>query len=257
MTGRDRCSNRGLAPVVRSLVDPGRSFSVRIAHLSRLCGALLAVALLSGCDKAPDADGQVDVDITPRPGLVFPDTDAGRAVASHLETMLAIGPDAENNYQASLQALREKPGESVTAIVETYEEADKALYFERAILVETLAELRVAQARDPLLRITNAKLPERQPLPDDTYGPIQQETIVRMTAIRGLGNLAFEDDVAARRLGVHAEHREIPLREQARQSLAEVIVREREKVRLKWLVEIFPGDYRDWLVLTGVAPPAP
>ena len=38
------------------------------------------------------------------------------------------------------------------AIVETYEEADKALYFERAILVETLAELRVAQARDPLER---------------------------------------------------------------------------------------------------------
>ena len=42
--------------------------------------------------------------------------------------LFAIGPDAEANYQASLDALRGKGVETITTIVETYNDADKSLY---------------------------------------------------------------------------------------------------------------------------------
>ena len=128
---------------------------------------------------------------------------------------------------------------------------------ERAVLVETLSELRLLQARDSLLTIANEKLPERVPAPDDTISAISQESIIRMTAIRGLGHLAIRDDAAAKALGVLAKHREPSLHEQARQSLAIVIAQEKNRERLQWLIKIFPGAYQDWLILKGVSPPAP
>lgn len=227
-------------------------------RLILLLASALALSIgLTGCDNPPDADNNVSVEVTPREGLKFPDTDTGKAVATHLDALFAIGPDAEANYQASLEALRTKPDETITTIVDTYNNADKSLYGERAVLVETLSELRLLQARDALLKIANEKLPERIPVPDDTTTAIEQESIIRMTAIRGLGHIAIKDDTAARELGVLAKHLEPSLHEQARQSLAIVIAQERDKRRLKWLIELFPGEYINWLPLKDVSPPAP
>lgn len=219
---------------------------------------LLTVAIgLAGCDSPPDADSTTEVDLMPRDGLPFPATDAGRAVESHLKALFAIGPEAEANYQASLAALRARGTEAITTIVETYNEADKSLYGERAVLVETLTELRLSEARDSLLTIANETLPEGVPAPDDTVSAIEQETIIRMTAIRGLGHLAVQDDTAARALADLANHREMSLHEQAKQSLAIVIAQEKDRERLQRLIKMFPGEYKNWLPLQGVAPPAP
>lgn len=211
----------------------------------------------TGCNPAPDATSTTEIELTPRDGLPFPDTDAGRAVESHLEALFAMGPDAEANYQASLAALRARGNEAIATIVDTYNEADKSLYGERAVVVETLTELRLPEARDSLLAIANETLPERVPAPDDTISAIEQETIIRMTAIRGLGHLAVQDDTAARALAELAKHPELSLNEQAKQSLAIVIAEEKDRERLQRLIEIFPGEYKDWLPLLGVAPPAP
>jgi hypothetical protein len=211
----------------------------------------------TGCSPPPDAGGETTVDIAPRDGLPFPDSDAGRAVESHLEAMLAMGPDAETNYQASLGALRARGAEAIMAILDTYNEADEALYSERAALVETLTELRKPEARNALLAIANEALPERVLGPDDTISAIEQEAIIRMTAIRGLGHLAVQDDTAATALAELANHREVSLHEQARQSLAIVIAQEKDQERLQRLIALFPGEYQNWLPLQGLAPPAP
>lgn len=212
---------------------------------------------LTACDKPPVSDSQDIIKVTPREGLKFPDTDSGRAVVAHLDAIFATGPDAEANYQASLTALRTKGVETITTIVETYNNADKSLYNERAVLVETLSELRLLEARDSLLEIANEKLPERVLAPDDTFSAIDQESIIRMTAIRGLGHIALKDDTAANALGVLATHREVSLQEQARVSFAIVIAQEKDRERLVRLIKLFPGEYKDWLPLVGVAPPAP
>ncbi len=223
--------------------------------------ALAALFLLAvgptGCSQPPDAGGETTVDIEPRPGLPFPDGDAGRAVASHLDAMFAIGPNAEASYQASLAALRARGGEAIAALVATYNQADETLYNERAALVETLAALWLPEARDALLAIANEPLPERVPAPDDTMQPIGPEIVIRTTAIRGLGNLAERDDAAARALAALAKHRELALQEQAKQSLAIVIAQEKNRIRRQLLIQLFPGEHQDWVPLQDLAPPAP
>lgn len=223
--------------------------------------ALLALLLLAagaaGCSQPPDAGGETTVDIEPRPGLPFPAGDAGRAVAEHLDAMFAIGPNAEASYQASLQALRARGGEAIAALVATYDQADQTLYNERAALVETLAELRLPEAREALVAIANEPLPERVPAPDETMQPIQAESVIRTTAIRGLGHLAVRDDAAARALAALAKHRELALQEQAKQSLAIVIAQEKDRLRRQLLLQLFPGEHQDWLPLQDLAPPAP
>jgi len=171
--------------------------------------------------------------------------------------MFALGPNAEANYQASLAALRARGGEAIATIVGTYNQADKALYNERAALVETLTELRLPEARDALLAIANEPLSARVPAPDDTIQAIEPESVIRMTAIRGLGHLAVRDDTAANALAALAKHRELSLQEQAKQSLAVVIAQEKDRGRRRRLIELFAGDYQDWLPLQGVTPPTP
>ncbi len=211
----------------------------------------------AGCSRPPDAGGEATVDIEPRPGLPFPDSDAGRAVAAHLDAMFAIGPNADASYQASLADLRARGGEAIAALVATYNQADKTLYNERAALVETLAVLWLPEARDELLAIANEPLPERVPAPDGTVPPIGPEIVTRTTAIRGLGNLAERDDAAARDLAALAEHREPALQEEAKQSLANVIAQEKDRLRRQRLIQLFPGELPDWLQLQDLAPPAP
>lgn len=171
--------------------------------------------------------------------------------------MLALGPNAEANYQASLAALRAAGPAAIAAIVQTYTQADKSLYSERAALVETLTELRLPEAQDALLAIANEPLPARVPAPDDTIQAIEPESVIRMTAIRGLGHLAVRDDTAARALAALAKHRELSLQEQAKQSLAVVIAQEKDQIRRRWLIEAFAGEFQDWLPLQNLAPPAP
>ncbi len=225
--------------------------------------ALLVLAAGStGCRQPPAADGETTVDVVPpggvpRDGLSFPASEAGRAVASHLEAMLALGPNSEANYQASLAALRAGGPAAIAAIVQTYRQADKTLYSERAALVETLTELRLPEAREALLAIANEPLPARAPAPDDTIRAIEPESVIRMTAIRGLGHLAVRDDIAAGALAALAKHREMSLQEQAKQSLAIVIAQEKDRERRRRLIEAFAGEYQDWLPLQGVAPPTP
>jgi hypothetical protein len=217
----------------------------------------LLAASSTACSPPPDADDETTVDMEPREGLPFPDSDAGRAVESHLVAMFAMGPDAEASYQASLAALRASGAEAISAIVGTYNAADPTLYGERAALVETLTELRLPETLDALLAIANQALPERVPGPDDTVDAIEPESVIRMTAIRGLGHLAVQDDTAVRALAELANHREMSLYEQARQSLALVIEQEKDRERLQRLIALFPGQYQDWLPILGVAPPAP
>ena len=236
----------------------GRAYTRASLRTRQALAALLLLAVgPTGCSQTPDAGGETTVDVEPRPGLPFPDSDAGRAVASHLDAMFAIGPNAEASYQASLAALRARGGEAIAALVATYDQADKNLYNERAALVETLAALWLPQAREALLAIANEPLPERVPAPDETMQPIGPEIVIRTTAIRGLGNLAERDDVAARALAALAKHRELALQEQAKQSLAVVIAQEKDRLRRQRLIELLADDYRDWLPLQGVTPPAP
>jgi len=230
----------------------------RTVRQRRWLALLAAAAMLTACDRPPDPDAtDPTIPITPRDTIPYPATAAGQALAAHVDAITAVGPDAEANYQASLTRLRANPAESIAAIVETYEAADTTLYADRAWLVETLAELRVPSARDALLTIAREPLPERIPTPDDEFSPRTPEIVIRMTAIRGLGHLAGTDDTAAEQLLELTVHEEQALQEQARQYAAIVIALEKNRERRLRLIRAFPGEYRDWVPLIGIAPPTP
>ena len=60
---------------------------------------------LSACDSPPEPEPKV----TPGETIQFPPTASGQALAAHIDSITAIGPGAEANYQASLAALRVTP----------------------------------------------------------------------------------------------------------------------------------------------------
>ena len=239
------------------LVFRGKVF-VRKQFRNPILTALLFTIVACQDHTAPDSDNDnTETEISIRDGLIFPDSEMGFAVAAHIDSLFSIGPDAEANYQASLSSLREKGVNSISTIEQIYFESSTDLYSERAALTETLGELRLLEARDPLLKIARQSLPERISLTDDSLSPISMEAIIRMTAIRGLGHIATVDDVAVEAILEFTKHAELSIQEQAKQSLAIVIAAEKDERRLKRLIRLFPGDYRDWLILKGVSPPAP
>src|SRR5687767_15498571 len=78
-----------------------------------LLAMLVASVLQVSCDRGIREEPPKPTETKPDDQLHIPDTPAGKAVMDHLETMYAMGPDAEANYAASLDTLRNRLPESI------------------------------------------------------------------------------------------------------------------------------------------------
>lgn len=186
--------------------------------------------------------------------LRIPATPEGQAVINHINSVYSVGPNAEADYQASLNVLRSKTNESVTILTNAYNETGKQFYGDRLVLVQTLADLRVTEALDPLTKIANEALPEKGTLYDHEISPYQEESIIKTTALRGLGNLAVRDDNAARTLATFFNHGDPTIRLQAMNALAQAI-RESDEERKRLLLQLLPKDYVFVPDLNSIQPP--
>jgi hypothetical protein len=218
---------------------------------------ILAGAFVSACKDAGDEPEEVTGPVDDRDELRFPDTPAGQALTAHIEAIGATGPSAESDYQASLQALRQQAAEVVPLLAQAYDDTDRSLYATRWALVETAAELRVAPARDLLIRLATEPVPAAEPGRHDEVSLRNEESVLRMTAIRGLGYLAVEDETASGVL-VKLVQSDVPaVREEALRALAGAIVQIRDPDRAARLAKAFPGPYQEFLpVNAGPVPPA-
>ncbi|MGH9840896.1 MAG: HEAT repeat domain-containing protein [Blastocatellia bacterium] len=197
-----------------------------------LCvGFLLLLALvglllfaLSGYSRQETFEpGRSSPQLESRGSLQFPNTPAGNALSAHIQNVVATGPGADARYQASLEGLRQHLPEVVTILAETYQATDKTLYPTRWALVQTLANLRAEAAVDPLIQIAREPVPPPRGGDNDGLDPYEEESLIRMVAIQGLGYLVGANDAAAQTLGELTKHKIIAVSEEAVRSLAEAI----------------------------------
>lgn len=226
-----------------------------IIIICALAVILLALLLIKGWDRAqPEDPPKPPQEVQANDRVRFPDTPEGQAVMSHINAVYSVGPDAEANYQASLNVLRGKMNESVNILTTAYNEIDKKFYGDRVVLVQTLADLRGREALDPLTNIANEALPQKGTLYDHEISPYEEELIIRITAIKGIGNLSVRDDKAVSTLITFFNHADPTLRSEAVNALAQAI-READENRKRTLLQFLPKDYVFVPDLSRIQPP--
>lgn len=224
-----------------------------------LCAVLVSALGVWGCSEIRDEPEPVGgEEVVVREGPEFPDTPAGRALSSHFQTIYATGPEAEASYQASLSELRTHEAEAVAVLLEAYDSTDKALYSGRWTFIQTLSDLRLEAALEPLVRIANEPVPPPEEIAmDDIVNPFEEEVILRMTAIQGLGHLAVRDDRAAEALGELTRHDVLAVREEAMRALAGAIRAVKDRERIAYLKRFLPEDFELILDLSQDRPVPP
>lgn len=216
---------------------------------------LLALLLVAGWERAqPEDPPTPPKEAQSKDQVHFPDTPDGLAVLNHINAVYSVGPDAEAKYQASLNALRAKMNESVNILVNAYNEVDKQFYGDRWVLVQTLADLRGLEALDALTKIANEQLPKRDPLYDHEISAYKEESIIKITAIKGIANLSVRDDNAVRTLTTFFNHSDPTIRLEAMNALAQAI-READEERKRTLLQLLPKEYVFNPDLNNIQPP--
>lgn len=217
---------------------------------------LAALFLTAACKGAqPEGSPVPPKELKVNDQIRIPGTAEGQAVVKHINVVYSVGADAEANYLASLDVLRSKMNESISILVNAYNEVDKHFYGDRWVLVQTLADLRGLEALDELTTIANEQLPQRSVnLNQHEVSAYKEESILRITAIKGIGNLAVRDDSAAKTLTTFFDHSDPTIRLEARNALAQAI-REAEEQRKPTLLRLLPKDYVFVPDLTGITPP--
>jgi hypothetical protein len=107
-----------------------------------------------------------------------------------LATLYAADEDADKRYKAALKELKRDPGEAVIAIVRASSSCDNANYPRRWALVYAATQMEHEAALPFFRELVLAPLPDGKRSPDHRNTPLREETILRTTAIDGVGRLA-------------------------------------------------------------------
>jgi hypothetical protein len=228
----------------------------------RVCGAIAAAAVLTAsalglaaCERPTDELMTPAAPGTPQGEEAFPSTPTGAQVRAHLAASVGTGENAEGAYQDTLAALRSNP-EAATAIAETYRRTPEELYLQRQLLVQTLKDLRIAEALNALDEIAAQPIPaERFPAENAEYSSREEELIIRAAALEGILALGAVDEAAGQRVARYLDHEELTMRQLAvRGWLAAVDgdaraaraaeLRARLPVTEHWLITAEPTDIR-------------
>ncbi len=100
------------------------------------------------------------------------------------------GPNAEFEYERALAVIRKAPQEVVVEIAIALGECQQYDYPRRWALIFAASELRHRAALPLLFTIVKAPLPSEPQPPSHGFSIVGEETILRTTAIEGIGHLA-------------------------------------------------------------------
>lgn len=176
--------------------------------------------------------------------LKIPNTPAGQAILVHFEAAYAMGKNADSEYASSLDRLRREAPEVVGILTKAYGEVDQEVYADRWLILQTLADMKVEEALKSLVRFASAELPQRDTNQyDHNVSAYQEESILRITAIRGIADLAPTNDEAAESMVAFFGHKDPVIRLEALNSFADAIRATENRKRVAQLVKFLPRDY--------------
>ncbi len=135
-----------------------------------------------------------------------PDSPAGILLQNFLVAMNAVGEDAEDTYRRTLADLRKRADLALIEIARAQNDCDRHDYPTRWVHVHAAAELRHPAALPFLLDLA-------------LYSTVAEETILRTTAVEGIGYLAKERREAVEALFECLKQPSLSIRRAAVQSL--------------------------------------
>jgi hypothetical protein len=130
--------------------------------------------------------------------LYFPNTEQGYKLKRHLFTMVGHGDNAEELYQQSLERLRQD-STTLPTVIQVYEATPESEYLQRILLVQTVKDLGTDSSFAFLNAIAKSQIPPEKS-PYQEYSTVNEEIIIRSTAIEGLTVLAQRGNGEAARL---------------------------------------------------------
>lgn len=139
----------------------------------------------------------------PHDSIVFPNTVLGKQLQNHM-MILALPAEtieeADARYDSSLAELKKNAVEAVTLLSEAYKKTEARHYYNRWGLVKTLGDIGNNTAAPPLQAIVLAKLPAETSQDLHHFSTQEEEIIIKIRAIEGLGMLAKNGDQVSDRL---------------------------------------------------------
>lgn len=132
--------------------------------------------------------------------LPFTDTEIGRLLNDHFFKMYGTGENSIQEYEKSLEALRERADEVISEVMETYKRTPETMntQMRRLTLVEIMRSLKHEAAYQPLKEIVYSEVsPDILAIESShNFYPTRQEDIIRVRAISGIagsGHVAVDD----------------------------------------------------------------
>jgi len=150
----------------------------------------LALAQDSGQAGAP----------APQDSVVFPDTPVGNQLRDHMMVVALPAEtieEADAKYNSSLGELKKNMQEAISLLNDAYEKTDARHYFNRWGIVKTLGDLQNAYATGPLAKIALSQIPQETSKDLHHFSSQEEEVVIRIRAIEGLGLIAKSGDKAA------------------------------------------------------------
>jgi hypothetical protein len=117
---------------------------------------------------------------------------AGIALANAIAAMNQVGDGAEDEYQRTLEELRRQADAVAVEIARASSECKVQDYPDRWALVHIAAELRHRAALPYLRNIVETPIPPERSKDPHSFSTVAEETILRTTAVEGVGELARE-----------------------------------------------------------------
>jgi hypothetical protein len=188
------------------------------------------------------------------------DKELNALIVEAVNRMGGAGDRAEDDYQAALQALKERGEEAVDVLFAEYEALPEDAYLDRWSLVHLLSELRSPRATKTLNRIITSRIPAEKAKASHDISTVTEEVMIRTTAVEGVVRLSADGVEEARKVLLrHAGHRIISIRRACVQGVMETGTDADRKDLRKllehrgeaWLLEIKRIDVRDAPQATG------
>jgi hypothetical protein len=138
---------------------------------------------------------------TTGPGQLSPDpfgeSDAGKALRHFLSVMYSSGENATDTYRQALESLRADPEKVLDQISQSESLFRETDYPTRWALIFTASELRHPAALPYLRSVALSRIPAERSQDTHSFSTVAEETILRTTAVEGIGHLAHTGNAQA------------------------------------------------------------
>jgi hypothetical protein len=150
---------------------------------------------MTGSDREGAVDDKLRSQPRPQPVQV------SRVVAlinNLVEAVYSVGDDAEDAYRAALEDLRAVADEAAIALARLESDSDRRNYPRRWALIYAAAQLEHEAVLPFLCQVVLTPIPPEQSANPHSFSTVKEETVLRSTAVEGVGTLAARGNDRAR-----------------------------------------------------------